>query len=196
MQLPPDAWSRADNSSDEVIIVDPNDLAIGTAPKLDAHRSGLRHRALSVVIADKHGRLLLHQRAAGKYHSGGLWTNTCCSHPRPGEDVRDAAVRRLEEEMGIACPLSFMFSMHYRADVSNGLIEDEITHVFGGHFDGTPTPNPDEVLAWRWMTFADVARDVDERPALYTAWFRKIRHEFWSRVVESLGSSRAGPETR
>ena len=186
-----DAWSRADNSSDEVIIVDPNDVAIGTAPKLEAHRNGLRHRAISIVIGDDRGRVLLHQRAAEKYHSGGLWTNTCCSHPRPGESVLEAAVRRLDEEMGIICPLSFMFSMSYRAELSNGLIEDEITHVFGGHFTGPPMPNPREVSDWRWLTFTEVERDVDERPELYTVWFRKMRREFWKDVVGSLNNFNA-----
>ena len=182
-------WSRADNSLDEVIIVDANDIPIGKALKLDAHRNGLRHRAISIVIGDGNGRVLLHQRAAEKYHSGGLWTNTCCSHPRPGESVLDAAVRRLEEEMGIVCPLSFIFAMTYRAEVSNGLIEDEITHVFGGHFTGSPTPNPNEVADWRWMDYTEVERDVDARPELYTAWFRKMRCEFWNRVRAALGDS-------
>jgi isopentenyl-diphosphate delta-isomerase len=175
-----------DNSADNVIIVDPNDIPIGTAPKLDAHRNGLRHRAISIVIGDRRGRVLLHRRAAGKYHSAGLWTNTCCSHPRPGERAIDAAVRRLAEEMGIICPLAFMFSMHYRAEVSNDLVEDEIVHVFGGHFNGALAPNPIEVSDWCWKPFAEVERDVDERPENYTVWFQKIRHEFWNNVVGSL----------
>ena len=190
----PDFPAYVDNSSDEVIIVDRNDVQIGTAPKLDAHRDGLRHRALSVVIGDRHGRLLLHRRAVEKYHSGGLWTNTCCSHPRPGELTSDAAVRRLAEEMGIACPLTFMFSMNYRAEVSNGLVEDEIVHVFGGHFSGAPTPNPLEVSDWCWKSFAEVEREIDERPEIYTVWFQKIRHEFWSNLVGSLNDSLVPPK--
>jgi isopentenyl-diphosphate Delta-isomerase len=158
----------ADNSSDHVIIVDPNDIPIGTAPKLEAHRNGLRHRAISVVIGDRRGRILLHRRAAEKYHSAGLWTNTCCSHPRPGERAIDAAVRRLAEEMGINCPLALMFSMAYRAEVSNGLVEDEIVHVFGGHFSGAPGPNSLEVSDWCWKSFVEIERDVDERPEVYT----------------------------
>jgi isopentenyl-diphosphate delta-isomerase len=201
MQLPPkppplvsrpaatDFQSCIDNSSDDVIVVDPNDIPIGTASKLEAHRNGLRHRAISVVIGDHRGRMLLHRRAAEKYHSGGLWTNACCSHPRPGERANDAAVRRLTEEMGIICPLAFMFSMNYRAEVSNDLIEDEIVHVFGGHFSGTPTPNPVEVSAWCWKPFTEIERDVDERPEIYTVWFRKIRHEFWNNVVATLNNS-------
>jgi isopentenyl-diphosphate Delta-isomerase len=185
----PESQSSVDNSSDEVIVVDANDVPIGTAPKFEAHLNGLRHRAISIVVGDQHGRMLLHRRAAGKYHSGGLWTNTCCSHPRPGESAIDAAVRRLAEEMGIVCPLAFMFSMNYRAEVSNGLVEDEIVHVFGGHFNGTPTPNPFEVSEWCWKSFTEVERDVDERPEIYTVWFRKIRHEYWQNVVGALGNS-------
>ena len=192
MRLPPrattNAWSRADNSADEVIVIDADDNAVGTVPKLDAHRNGLRHRAISVVIGDGNGRVLLHRRAIGKYHSGGLWTNTCCSHPRPGEETVHAAVRRLEEEMGIRCPLSFIFAMPYRAQVSDDLIEDEITHVFGGRFAGDPLPNPDEVADWHWMGFEEVARDVEARPELYTVWFRKMALEHWNRVRRSLST--------
>ncbi len=184
-----DFQPSVDNSLDDVIIVDPNDVPIGTAPKLEAHRNGLRHRAISVVIGDQRGRILLHRRAAEKYHSGGLWTNTCCSHPRPGEPTIDAAVRRLAEEMGIICPLAFMFSMNYRAEVSNDLVENEIVHVFGGHFDGTPTPNPIEVSDWCWKPFTEIEHDVDERPEIYTVWFRKIRHDFWPKLVMSLNNS-------
>ena len=185
---------RIDNSSDHVIVVDANDIAIGTAPKLDAHRTGLRHRALSIIVGDRHGRILLHRRAAGKYHSGGLWTNTCCSHPRPGEQASDAAARRLVEEMGISCPLTFMFSMNYRAEVSNDLIEDEIVHVFGGRFDGTPVPDPLEVSDWCWKPIDEVEQDVDVRPDIYTVWFRKIRNEFWSDIVGSLYGSGVEPK--
>ncbi len=189
-----DSRPRIDNSSDDVIIVDANDSPIGTAPKLEAHRNGLRHRAISVVIGDCHGRILLHRRAAGKYHSGGLWTNTCCSHPRPGEPASDAAVRRLVEEMGINCPLAFMFAMNYRAEVSNGLVEDEIVHVFGGRFNGTPVPDPLEVSDWCWKPFGEVEQDVDARPDVYTVWFRKIRNEFWSDIVGSLYGSGVEPK--
>ena len=191
-----DTRPRIDNSSDELILVDADDNPIGTAPKLEAHRSGLRHRAISVIVGDQNKRILLHRRAAGKYHSGGLWTNTCCSHPRPGEATGDAASRRLVEEMGISCPLTFIFAMPYRAQVSNGLIEDEITHVFGGRFDGTPNPDPLEVSDWCWKPFAEVAQDVDARPEIYTVWFRKICNEFWSDIVGSLYGSNMEPKPR
>jgi isopentenyl-diphosphate delta-isomerase len=180
-----------DDSAGDVIIVDHNDVAARAAPKLDAHRNGLLHRTISVVIGDRRGRILLHRRAAGKYHSAGLSTNTCCSHQRPGERAIDAAVRRLAEEMGIVCPLVFMFSMNYCAEVSNNLIEHEIVHVLGDHFSGAPAPNPIEVSNWCWKPLSEVESDVDERPENYTVWFRKIRHEFWNRVVGSLDNAPA-----
>ena len=195
----PDAMNsrpRSDNSSDHVIVVDANDSPIGTASKLEAHRSGLRHRAISVIIGDREGRILLHRRDAGKYHSGGLWTNTCCSHPRPGEKTSDAATRRLVEEMGISCPLVFLFAMNYRAEVSNDLVEDEIVHVFGGRFDGAPNPDPLEVSDWCWKPFGEIEQDVDARPDIYTVWFRKIRNEFWSDIVAALFERGSGGELK
>jgi isopentenyl-diphosphate delta-isomerase len=175
--------SRSENSADEVILVDADDRPLGAMGKLEAHRQGARHRALSVILRDRDNRLLLQRRALGKYHSGGLWTNTCCSHPRPGEDTADAAQRRLAEEMGITCPLGLLFSTHYRAAVSNDLIEDELVHVFGGRFDGRPDPDPSEVAEWRWVAAAELARDLDEHPERYTVWFRKYRQQFWQAMV-------------
>ncbi|MCP4383451.1 MAG: isopentenyl-diphosphate Delta-isomerase [Hyphomicrobiales bacterium] len=164
--------------NDRVILVDEADGETGTLDKLEAHRRGVLHRALSVILADADGNLLLQRRADGKYHSGGLWTNTCCSHPRPGEPVMVAAARRLEEEMGIACGLVPLFAVHYRAPVSNGLIENEFVHVAGGRFDGTPRPNPSEVAAWRWDKPEAIRRDVAADPERYSVWFRKYLDEF------------------
>jgi len=174
---------RADTSLDPVILVDRRDHAIGTMPKLEAHRLGRRHRAISVMLRDGEGRLLLHRRAAGKYHSAGLWTNTCCSHPRPGEGNFEAAARRLGEEMGISAPLAPLFSMRYRSRVSEALVEHEFLHVFGGVFDGAADPDPFEVADWCWKTFADVLREVDDRPHAYTVWFRKMLGEFRNEVA-------------
>ncbi|CAN0505857.1 unnamed protein product, partial [Phaeothamnion confervicola] len=139
---------------DLVVLVDDNDVAIGTAEKLGAHQRGLKHRAISALVRNSAGEFLLQRRALEKYHSGGLWTNACCSHPLPGESPADAAQRRLMQEMGIACTLSPMFIVHYRADVSGGLIENELVHVFGGTHDGPVAPDPAEVSETRWMTLA------------------------------------------
>lgn len=179
----PAAQSRSDNSADAVILVDADDRPLGTMGKLEAHRRGLRHRAVSVIVRDAKNRLLLQRRALGKYHSGGLWTNTCCSHPRPGEATIEAAERRLVEEMGFACALTFLFATHYRAEVPGGLIEDEIVHVFGGRFDGVPDPDPLEVADWCWKDAEELARDLDLHPERYTVWFREYRRRFWPALV-------------
>ena len=172
-----------DTSSDLVILVDEQDRPIGTMPKLEAHRQGRCHRAISVIVRDRRGRLLLQQRALGKYHSGGLWTNACCSHPRAGESVADAAARRLLEEMGIAAPLKPLFSMCYRDRVSKQLIEHEFVHVFGGVSDQTPDPNAGEVADWRWQSLGDIMNDIVARPQLYTVWFRRFLQRFESDIV-------------
>lgn len=169
--------------SDRVILVDDADTETGTLDKLQAHRRGLLHRALSVIVARADGQLLLQRRAAAKYHSGGLWTNTCCSHPRPGEPVLVAAERRLEEEMGISCGLSPLFTIHYRARVSNDLVENELVHVFGGHFEGVPRPDPLEVAEWRWATPATIRREVAVNPERYSVWFRKYLDEFGREIA-------------
>jgi len=177
--LPEDAARSRAETSEEVVLVDANDRSIGTIAKLEAHRRGLLHRAISVVVRDRGNRFLLQQRAPNKYHSGGLWTNTCCSHPRPGEAVADAAARRLVEEKCLTCSLSFLFPIRYCAPVSNGLVENELVHVFGGQFDGVPDPDPHEVMAWCWKDPTELAKDLDKRPATYTVWFRTYCREHW-----------------
>jgi isopentenyl-diphosphate delta-isomerase len=172
------AAHAADTSRDDVVLVDDDDRAIGTMPKLEAHRLGRRHRAVSVIVRDGSGRLLLQQRAASKYHSAGLWTNTCCSHPRPEEAAHAAAARRLAEEMGIAAALGPLFIMQYRARVPGGLTEHELVHVFGGTSQDTPRPDPGEVAAWRWVAFDELVRDVQARPQAYTVWFRQFLAKF------------------
>ncbi len=156
---------------DQVILVDEHDREVGTDAKLAVHQSGRLHRAFSVFVFDSGGRTLLQRRAATKYHSAGLWSNTCCSHPRPGEAVEPAARRRLAEEMGFDCALRLVSSFVYRSDLADGLIEHEFDHVFSGHFDGTPTPNAAEVDAWRWVDVQEVRADSDARPDRYTVWF-------------------------
>ncbi|MEX2571895.1 MAG: isopentenyl-diphosphate Delta-isomerase [Gemmatimonadota bacterium] len=156
---------------ERVVLVDEADVEIGTAPKLEAHVTGKLHRAISVFLLNSGGEMLLQRRASGKYHSGGLWSNACCSHPRPGERPEDAATRRLGEELGLATALEFAFSFVYRAELEDGLCEHELDHVFVGRIDAMPTPDAVEVEAWRWTAPDDIERELNEDPSRFTAWF-------------------------
>ena len=158
--------------AEQVILVDERDQPVGAMEKMEAHRRGVLHRAFSIFVFDREKRLILQQRAAGKYHSAGLWTNTCCSHPRPGESTADAARRRLQEEMGFTCPLEERFSFAYRAELGNGLVEHELDHVFFGQFDGKPEVNPEEAAAYRRISIADLEREVAANPAQFTEWLK------------------------
>lgn len=155
---------------DQVVLVDESDNVIGVEGKMAAHRSGKLHRAISVFVFDAGNRLLLQRRAATKCHSGGLWSNTCCSHPRPEEDNISAARRRLREEMGVECKLATVFSFVYRATFANCLIEHEYDHVFFGRYDGVPVPNRDEADDWKWMDMAKLSADVKRNPGSYSCW--------------------------
>jgi isopentenyl-diphosphate Delta-isomerase len=157
---------------ERVILVDTDDSELGSAEKLEAHRNGVLHRAFSIFLTDGAGRMLLQRRAEGKYHSGGLWSNACCGHPRPGEATADAARRRLMEELGLACELTHRFSFTYSADLGEGLSEHELDHVFVGATSGTPAPDPDEVGDWQWLVVADVSDWLAREPEAFTAWFR------------------------
>ena len=185
-----------DDRVEHVVLVDESDVPVGTAPKLDAHREGRLHRALSVIVRDRHGRILLQKRHVGKYHSGGLWTNTCCSHPRPDEPVQVAAGRRLREEMGFSCPVLPLVAVTYRADVGNDLIEHEFVHVFGGRYDGAIRPDPQEADGFDWIEPAALQADLALAPHRYSVWFRKYCAEYWDYVTGERGwggaVSRAG----
>jgi isopentenyl-diphosphate delta-isomerase len=171
---------------ERVVLVDRDDRELGTAPKLAAHREGRLHRALSVILVDGLGRLLLQKRHVGKYHSGGLWTNACCSHPRPGEGILEAAQRRLLEEMGIACPLAPLFSVPYRAELDKGMTEHEVVHVFGGRYAGPVRPDPAEAEGFDWVEPEALLRDLDASPERYSVWFRKYCREYWGRLGAGL----------
>ena len=158
------------DEDERVVLVDSAGNDIGTAPKLQAHIDGRKHRAISVLIMNRERQLLLQQRHRGKYHSGGLWTNACCSHPRPGEEPMTAAVRRLQDEMGFSTLLRPLFLVEYRAQVG-ALIEDEYVHVFGGVYNGVLAPDPLEVDDARWISLADLEADMAANPGSYTAWF-------------------------
>lgn len=156
----------------DVVLVDEQDRQIGVREKQRAHIDGVLHRAISVFIFDSSGtKMLLQQRALDKYHSGGLWSNTCCSHPAPNESVSDAAHRRLIEELGFDCPLEFAFSFIYRADVSDTLVEHEFDHVFIGRCDVQVAPNPEEIAAVEWVDVRTVLDDINARPQRYSPWF-------------------------
>ncbi|WP_433783463.1 isopentenyl-diphosphate Delta-isomerase [Pseudomonas frederiksbergensis] len=157
-----------------LILVDLNDRKKGCAPKLQAHQKGLLHRAFSIFIFDHAGCLLLQQRAFGKYHSQGLWTNTCCGHPRPGERTMAAAKRRLLEEMGMTCSLRKVSTLLYREQVSNQLIEHEFDHVFVGISDCDPIANPEEAHAWQWLQLSQIPERIAAAPETFTIWFRRI----------------------
>jgi isopentenyl-diphosphate Delta-isomerase len=166
-----------------LVLVDEDDREIGTGGKLAVHREGHLHRALSVVIRDSRGRLLLQKRSVGKYHSGGLWTNTCCSHPRPGEPILAASLRRLEEEMGIICPLRPLFVTRYRAEFDNGLTEHELVHVLGGLHDGPVRPDPAEADGYAWIEPVRLRQDLEANPDAYSVWFRKYLLQHWDEVM-------------
>jgi len=168
--------------TEQVILVDEYDQPIGQMEKMEAHEKGLLHRAFSIFIFNTRGELLLQQRAESKYHSGGLWTNTCCSHPRYGESNKVAAIRRLKEEMGMECELNYGFNFIYKAALADGLIEHELDHVFFGVSDELPEINKTEVESYRYVNLKFLTDDINTNPELYTPWL-KICIE---RVVEAV----------
>jgi len=156
---------------EQVVLVDDMDNPLGAAPKLEAHRAGALHRAISVFLFNSEGEMLLQRRAAEKYHSPSLWSNACCSHPRPGEAPHAAAVRRLQEEMGLEAPLGFAFSFIYKAALDDGLWEHEFDHVFVGWLNDTPIPDSSEVAEWRWVSPSAIAAELASHPDRFTVWF-------------------------
>jgi isopentenyl-diphosphate Delta-isomerase len=159
---------------DKVILVDEKDNPIGTMEKLEAHRQGVLHRAFSVLIYNSKGEMLLQKRAVGKYHSGGLWTNACCSHPLPGEKMEDATRRRLREEMGINLQPTFAYTFIYKTALDSDLIEHELDHVYTATFDGEPLVNVNEVEDWKYVNVNWLKTDVLINPQHYTYWFKLI----------------------
>lgn len=155
-----------------VILVNNNDQSLGAMEKMEAHEKGILHRAISVFIFNHAGEMLLQRRADEKYHSPGLWSNTACSHPRTNEKPREAAHRRLQEEMGFDCDLDEAFSFVYKADVGQGLTEHEYDHVFIGYSDNKPVPDPEEVGEWKYVDFDWLIQDIETSPDDYTVWFK------------------------
>ena len=157
---------------ERVVLVTPDDRPIGVAGKTSAHERGLLHRAFSVFVVNGAGEWLLQRRASHKYHSGGLWSNTCCSHPRDGETPEDAVHRRMMEEMGFDCEVEKAFHFTYKADVGQGLTEHEFDHVFIGKSELIPVINPEEVNDWKYMAMDEIRLDMKKKPDVYTVWFR------------------------
>lgn len=173
----------------QVILVNENDGQLGVAEKLEAHRKGLLHRAFSVFIFNHKGEMLLQQRARHKYHSGGLWTNACCSHPQPGEETHQAAVKRLNEEMGFETTLEKLFDFVYRAEFENGLIENEFDHVYAGEYDGRIAFSAEEVMDCCYKSMDEIRESLRSHPQRYTAWFRLAFpqiEKWWSERYKNL----------
>jgi len=168
---------------EQVILVNEKDEPIGLMGKMEAHEKGLLHRAFSVFVFNSKQEVLLQQRAACKYHSPNLWTNTCCSHPRAGETNQQAGERRLQEEMGLRVPLQEVFSFIYKAPFDNGLTEHEYDHVLVGYSDAHPQINPEEVASWKWLSLEAIKEDILQAPERYTAWFKIIFEEFYHHLL-------------
>ena len=161
-----------------VILVDENDVEVGVMEKMEAHRKGALHRAFSILIFNSQGEMLIQQRASSKYHSANLWTNTCCSHPRPGEPVLEAAQRRLQEEMGIRTTLNLAHKFQYRVVLENGMIENELDFVFTGIYDGQPVVNEEEVIDWKFVALPVLKSLIVNQPDGFTHWFKIIVNEW------------------
>ncbi|MXV38181.1 isopentenyl-diphosphate Delta-isomerase [Flavobacteriaceae bacterium Ap0902] len=164
--------------TDKVVLVNESDDPLGVMEKQEAHIAGVLHRAFSVFIYNDKGELLIQRRAMHKYHSPGLWTNTCCSHPRQGETYEEGAKRRLMEEMGFTTDLEYLFDFVYKADVGQGLTEHELDYVFTGTYNQDPEINPEEVASYQWIKLEDLKKDMTTHPEKYTAWFKIIFKEY------------------
>ncbi len=158
----------------EVVLVDKNNKKIGVEEKIKAHKEGKLHRAFSIFTFNSKGELLLQKRAKTKYHSGGLWSNTCCGHPKPNETYQQAVHRRLKEEMGFDCKLKKLFCFKYKLALKGGLIENEYDCVFIGRFNGEPKPNSKEVMDYKWISIKELKQDIVKNPDKYTVWLKKI----------------------
>lgn len=167
---------------DLVVLVNEKDEQIGSIGKLEAHQKGLLHRAFSIIVWNDQNEILIQQRAFGKYHSEGLWTNTCCSHPKIDENLLEAAHRRLREEMGFDCELHQKFHFIYKIELENQLFEHELDHVLIGKYNRNPLPNPEEVKDFRWISLEKLKNEIAEKPAQFTFWFKEIIHNFENKI--------------
>ncbi len=182
--------------TETLILVDARNRAIGRGEKRAVHAAGLRHRAFSIFLVDAAGRLLLQQRADSKYHSGGLWANSCCGHPRSGETTRRAAERRLAEELGVQVPLHFQFHVRYRAELDHGFTEDEFVYLYFGHAPESFAPDPTEVAALEWTTLAALERSLARQPERYAVWLRSYVGEHGAALRRALAGFDRQPNRR
>lgn len=167
-------------NNEEVILVDLNDTIVGAMEKIQAHKEGRLHRAISVLIFNSKQQLLLQKRSAKKYHSPGLWSNTCCSHPRLNEKTHQCATRRLKEEMGLDCPVEFLFNLTYKLYLENNLIEYEFDYIFIGKSDSLPHPDAKEVSEWRYADINTIEREISINPKAFAPWFKLILQQLKS----------------
>jgi isopentenyl-diphosphate Delta-isomerase len=170
------------NKEEKVILVNEQDEEIGTMDKMEAHRKGALHRAFSIFILNENNNLIIQQRADNKYHSPGLWSNTCCSHPLPDEDILSAAHRRLQEELGFDCPLQPLFTFRYQSEVGNGMTENEYDHIFIGSYDGEFDLNENEVQNLSYMSFDEVDQKLKDKPESFTRWLHLVWPQFKSEI--------------
>ena len=175
--------------TEQLILVNAHNRAVGRGEKYHVHVQGLLHRAFSVFLVDRAGRILLQQRAHAKYHSGGLWANSCCGHPRPGEPTRRAAERRLGEELGCAARLRYGFRAHYFAKFASGLAENEIVYVFFGAAPESIDLNPDEVAAVEWKTFVELKQDAERHPERYVYWLNHYLTQHENEIKAGLAAA-------
>jgi isopentenyl-diphosphate delta-isomerase len=173
---------------EKIILVDENDKEVGSGEKLKVHREGKLHRCFSLFVFNSKGELMMQQRARSKYHSGGLWTNTCCSHPRVGEKIEGSVHRRLLDEMGFDCEVKEAFSFIYKAKLDHGLWEHEFDHFFVGKFDSEPKINPEEADCWKWINLNVLKKDIAENPENYTVWFKIALDKHIEKIEKAAGS--------
>jgi isopentenyl-diphosphate Delta-isomerase len=183
------------NSAEPLILVNEGNRATGSKGKTAVHRAGLLHRAFSIFLVDEHGRLVLQQRSRKKYHSGGLWANSCCGHPRPGERTIAAARRRLNEELGVSAALSFGFFSRYRTELDNGMQENELVYVYFGRLASVPRPDPAEIAGVAFLSCEEVGRRIKQRPNEFAFWFKHYFHHHGAEIAR-LARKTVGPSGR
>jgi isopentenyl-diphosphate Delta-isomerase len=183
-------------AEEQLILVDENNRATGSAGKTAVHRAGLLHRAFSIFIVDDRGRIVLQQRNRQKYHSGGLWANSCCGHPRPGEQTITAARRRLNEELGVSSALSFGFFSRYRSELDNGMHENELVYVYFGRLESEPQPHPDEVADVDYLSYREIDRRIKRDPDSFTFWFKHYFRNHGADIARLAKQTASRPGSR